>query len=223
MARARATILEVNSEFPEPRRIQQAAAKLNAGDVIGYPTDGLYALGADLQARNAVDRLYALRRLDKKKALSVVCGDLSQASQYAIIDDARYRVLRRLLPGPYTIILPATREAPKTGDAKRRAVGIRVPDHPVALSLLTALGRPILSTTAVIPPEEDEDNLGTGESPIGRASADPIAVADFFGEGLGLVVASGILSGAPSSVIDWTDDEPVIKRRGIGDLSLLEA
>lgn len=219
MPRARATLLEMNAQHPEPRKIQQAKARLEAGEVIGYPTDGLYALGADIEARGAIERLYALRGHDRKKPLAIVTSSLSDASRYAVIDDARYRLLKRVLPGPHTFILPATREAPKVGEVKRRQVGIRVPSHPVTHALIEALGRPLLSTSAL----RRQAREGDEEAEVFADAADPLAVADAFGDALGLVISAGLLPGTPSSVIDWTEPEPVVLRRGLGDVSLFES
>lgn len=212
MPRARAPLLEINAEHPEPRKIQQAKQKLEEGRVIVYPTDTIYGLAADIENRAAVERLYGLRKLDKKKPLSIVCASLSEVSRYAVVENEIFRVMKRVLPGPYTFILPATREAPKMGDTKRRAVGIRFPAHPVSLALVAALGRPLLSTSAIIDDEELETVVSS-----------PQTLADHYGtEGVALVLDAGPLEGTPSSVIDWTDEHPVILRRGAGDVSSFE-
>ncbi len=212
MARARAPLLEIHPDHPEPRKIQQAKQKLEEGRVIVYPTDSIYGLGADIENRSAIDRLYALRKLDKKKPLSIVCASLSDASRYAVIDNEVFRVMKRLLPGPYTFVLKATREAPRMGDTKRRTVGIRLPSHPVALALIEALGRPLLSTSAII----DEEDREPGPSA-------PSTLADHYGaEGVALVLDAGHLDGAPSSVIDWTEETPKVLRAGAGDISSFE-
>lgn len=201
--------MEIHPEHPEPYRIQQAVARLADGKVIVYPTDTIYGLGADVQQRSAIDRIYALRKLDPKKPLSLVCGSLSEAAKYAIIPDDCYRAMKRLLPGPYTFILRATREAPKMGDTKRRAVGIRIPGNPVALALVRTLGRPLLSTSAILDEHADE-------------ISDPLALADHYASDVTLVIDAGPLLGTPSSVVDWTDEAPVIVRRGAGDLSMFD-
>jgi tRNA threonylcarbamoyl adenosine modification protein (Sua5/YciO/YrdC/YwlC family) len=203
--------LQIHAEHPEPRKIQQAKAKIEEGRVIIYPTDTIYGLGADVEDRLAIDRIYALRKLDKKKPLSIVCASLSQASRYAIMENETFRVMKRLLPGPYTFILPATREAPKMGDTKRRAVGIRFPEHPVALALIESLGRPLLSTSAFIDDGEGEPVLSS-----------PSELADHYGDGVALVLDAGPLEGTPSSVIDWTGEDPVVVRAGAGDVSSFE-
>lgn len=211
VARQRTTLLQINPDHPEPHRIQQAVSRLSDGKVIVYPTDTIYGLGADIAQRSAIDRIYALRKLDAKKPLSLVVGSLSEASRYAVIDNDCYRVMKRALPGPFTFILRATREAPRMGESKRRTVGIRMPSHPVALALVRALGRPLLSASAIID-ERSED------------ISDPLALADHYGTGgdVSVVIDAGTLLGTPSSVIDWTEDSPQIVRRGAGDLSIFE-
>ncbi|MEQ9496266.1 MAG: L-threonylcarbamoyladenylate synthase [Deltaproteobacteria bacterium] len=208
MAKSRVTRVEVHPERPEPNRLKSAVALLDSGQVIIYPTDTVYGLGAALDERAAVERMYSMRRLDKKKPLSLICSSLSQVSQYAIVDDECHRFMRRVLPGPYTFILRATREAPRLGQSKRRTVGVRMPNHPVALALVEALGRPMLSTSA-IPPGEDE---GTVSDPAELAQA-------FSAAGIGVVVDAGLVPVTSSSVIDWSDDAPVVIREGAGDVS----
>jgi tRNA threonylcarbamoyl adenosine modification protein (Sua5/YciO/YrdC/YwlC family) len=214
VSRVRAPLLEINAEHPEPRKIQAAKQKLEEGRVIVYPTDTIYGLAAAIDNRAAIERLYALRKLDKKKPLSIVCASLSEVSRYAVVENEIFRVMKRVLPGPYTFVLTATREAPKMGDTKRRTVGIRFPAHPVSLALIAALGRPLLSTSAIIDEEEEKEDPPTSS---------PTTLADHYGaEGVALVLDAGPLEGTPSSVIDWTGDNPVILRRGAGDVSFLE-
>lgn len=211
MARNRAPLLDISPEHPEPHRVRQAVSRLKADEVVVYPTDTIYGLAVDFESRRGIDRLYALRKLDLKKPLSVVCASLSQASKYAVIDNECHRFMRRVLPGPYTFVLKATREVPRTGDSKRRAVGIRIPAHPVALALVEELGRPLLSTSAIL-----EDLPGE------REVSDPVRLAERYGDGVALVLDAGILEGTPSSVIDWTEDTPRVLRVGAGDVSELE-
>jgi tRNA threonylcarbamoyl adenosine modification protein (Sua5/YciO/YrdC/YwlC family) len=211
VAQKRALLMAIHPDHPEPYRIQQAIEKLETERVIVYPTDTIYGLGADSASKAAIARIYALRGLDEKKPLSLVCASLSEASRYAVISDDCHRVMRRVLPGPYTFILRATKEAPKMGDKKRRTVGIRIPKSAVALALVSRLGRPLLSASAII-----EGAL--------VPSSDPLELADAYGaEGVALVLDAGQLSGVPSSIIDWTEDSPVIVRKGAGDVSVLES
>ena len=141
-------IVEIDPNHPEPRKVARAVAALEAGEVIAYPTDTVYALGADLHNRKAIERIYQIKRMKSDQPLAFVCHDLSAIATYAVVENAQYRLLRRLLPGPYTCILPATREVPKIIAPKRKQVGIRVPNHPVPRAIAEALGRPLISTTA---------------------------------------------------------------------------
>lgn len=170
--------------------------------MIGYPTDTVYGFAADISHRQAIDRLYGLRKLDPKKPLSLVCSDLSEVSRYAVVSDECFRFMKRVLPGPFTFVLRATREAPRLGQSKRRAVGIRIPAHPVARALVAGLGRPLVSTGI---PLED--------SPV----SDPIELAErYVGRDVAMFLDGGISPGDLSTVIDWTEEEPVILRQGAG-------
>lgn len=198
----RVPLLTVHAEHPEPHRIGQAVSRLVQGQVIGYPTDTVYGFAADISHRQAIDRLYGLRKLDPKKPLSLVCSDLSEVSRYAVVSDECFRFMKRMLPGPFTFVLRATREAPRLGQSKRRAVGIRIPAHPVARALVAGLGRPLVSTGI---PLED--------SPV----SDPIELAErYVGRDVAMFLDGGISPGDLSTVIDWTEEEPVILRQGAG-------
>lgn len=206
LAKPRTTLLSIHPEHPEPHRIGQAVAHLEAGRVIVYPTDTLYGLAADIENRTAIERLYSLRRLDPNKPLSLICRDLSQVAHYAIMSDECYRFMKRALPGPYTFILKATREAPRMGQNRRRAVGIRVPASPVAQALVEALGRPVLSTSAA----------GLDEAAVN----DPVELAGLYGpRDVALILDAGLLFGTPSTVVDWSQDEPELVRQGAGDVA----
>jgi tRNA threonylcarbamoyl adenosine modification protein (Sua5/YciO/YrdC/YwlC family) len=196
-------ILAINADNPEPRKIRRAVEALEAGEVIAYPTDTVYGLGCDLLNKRAVDRLYAIKRMDRTHQLAFICHDLSDIARYAIVENQAYRVLRRFLPGPYTFILEATREVPRLIQSKRKTVGIRVPNHAVIRTITRELGRPVISTTAQRP---DEDPL------IG---ADDIDV-EF--KGLGLVLDAGTGGMVPTSVIDLTKSPPEIVREGAGSV-----
>lgn len=205
MARTRVTRLEINPEHPEPHRLRQAVARLEAGQPVIYPTDTLYGMGADVDQTAAVQKLYGLRRLDPKKPLSLVCASLEEVGQYAVFSNDAFRFMRRHLPGPFTLILKATRLAPRMGQSKRRTVGVRIPDHPVALELVRALGRPLLSTSV----EEETDHM-----------QDPAEYAERFqAHEVGLILDAGILEGRSSTVIDWSDETPELIREGAGETS----
>lgn len=141
-------LIEVNHLHPEPRKIKRAVETLERGGVVGYPTDVAYALGCDLHSRDGIEKLYQTKQMERSQPLAFLCPDLSDLARYAVVDNPSYRLMRRILPGPYTVLLPASREVPRLLQSKRRTIGMRVPDNPVTLALIRALGRPILSTTA---------------------------------------------------------------------------
>src|SRR6185503_7488756 len=141
-------LLDINPKTPEPRKIRRAVDALEDGQVIAYPTDTVYGLGCDVMNKRAVDRLYEIKGMERSQMLAFVCRDLSEVARYALVHDDVYRTLRRYLPGPYCFILPATREVPRIVQTSRRTVGVRIPNHPVALALIAELGRPIISSTA---------------------------------------------------------------------------
>jgi tRNA threonylcarbamoyl adenosine modification protein (Sua5/YciO/YrdC/YwlC family) len=196
-------LLSVNPSYPEPRKIRRAIDALEAGEVIGYPTDTVYGLGCDLFNKRAIERLYQIKRMDQSQKLSFICPDISNVARYAIVEKGIFRVLKKYLPGPYTFILEATREVPKIIQTKRRTVGVRIPDHAVTLALVHAFGRPIISTTAA----------PHGEEPY----IDPHEIDDRF-KGLGLVLDGGVGGSVPTTVIDLTTSLPEIIRTGAGSI-----
>lgn len=201
-------LLEINPTHPEPHRIRQAVARLESGQNVVYPTDTIYGLAAAIEHRAAVDRLYRLRKLDRSKPLSLVCSDLSEVARYAVVDNECFRVMKRVLPGPYTFILRATKEAPRLSQSKRKTVGIRVPAHPVAQALVAALGQPLLSTSG----------LGTPDADV----SDPVQLAEAYANtDVNLVLDAGLLRGVPSTVVDWSNDTPEVVREGAGDVEAL--
>ncbi len=202
--------LHMKIEHPQPRHISRAGEVLRAGGLAVYPTDTTYGLGCDIYAKRSIDRIYQLKGLDKKRRLSFLCSDLSQVAHYGIVEDRAYRILRHHLPGPYTFILKATREVPKIVQSNAQTVGIRVPASPTCLALLQELGHPIISTTVA--------RSVDGEAAY---SNDPDEIAAMFGHSIDLLLDGGPLEGEPSSVIDLTGEEPVLLRRGSGDLSWL--
>ena len=201
--RAAALLLSLNINHPEPRKIRRAVEALEAGGVIAYPTDTVYGLGCDLTNKNAIERLYAIKGMDRSHPLAFVCPDLSDIARYAVVENQVYRVLRRFLPGPYTFILGATREVPKLVQMKRKNVGIRVPACEATRALARELGRPIISSTAARP----------GEEPF----VDPKEIDAAF-KGLALVLDGGAGGLLPTSVIDLTTSPPEVVREGAGDV-----
>lgn len=181
-------------------------ARLESGSNVIFPTDTIYGLAAAVDQRAAVERLYRLRKLDRTKPLSLVCAGLGDVARFAVVDNECFRTMKRVLPGPYTFILRATKEAPRLGQSKRKTVGIRVPDHPVAQALVAALGSPLLSTSS----------LG------GDGLSDPVELAEAYaGTEVSLVLDAGILKGNPSTIVDWSGDEPEVVREGAGPVDAL--
>jgi tRNA threonylcarbamoyl adenosine modification protein (Sua5/YciO/YrdC/YwlC family) len=197
--------IHVNASHPEPRKIAQAVAALEKGDVIAYPTDSVYGLGCDISSRRGVEALYRMKNMRQDQLLSFVCPDLSDIARYALVNDAAYRVMRRLLPGPYTFILAATKEVPRVLRMKRKTVGVRVPSHPVTLALTRALGRPLVSTSA---------------SYDGEYLIDPAEIEDRFPD-LALVMDADGVGLTPSTVIDLSDGDPVVVRAGAGPVDFV--
>ncbi|MDB4995492.1 MAG: hypothetical protein JWM74_2924 [Myxococcaceae bacterium] len=197
-------LLEIMPDTPEPRKVRQAVELLEAGEVIAYPTDTVYGLGCDIMNRKAIDRLYAIKGMDKKHELAFICPDLADIAKYAVVEKAEYRVLRHYLPGPYCFILPATREVPKLLQSRRKTVGIRIPGHEVIRAIARELGRPIISTTA----------QRTGEDP----HVDPHEIDEAF-KGLAMVLDAGGGGMVPTTVIDLTTSPPEIIREGAGSVA----
>jgi tRNA threonylcarbamoyl adenosine modification protein (Sua5/YciO/YrdC/YwlC family) len=197
--------LAVYAEHPEPRKIQRAVEVLEKGGVVAYPTDTVYGLGCDLTNKAAVDRIYRMKRMRDDQLLAFLCPDLSEIARYAVVENATYRTLKRAVPGPFCFILPATREVPRMLMSKRKTIGIRVPDHPVAQALVRGLGRPIVSSSASLNGEQLQD-----PDDIARAFPD-----------VDLILDVGICGIIPSTVVDMTGDEPVLQRQGLGDVSTL--
>jgi tRNA threonylcarbamoyl adenosine modification protein (Sua5/YciO/YrdC/YwlC family) len=140
---SRAPIQPIDPVHPQPRHVQRAVAVLESGGLVSYPTDTYYAIGCDLFQKKAIERMALLKQRDARKPFAFLCADLGEVAKYAIVDNDRHRLLRRLLPGPYTVILPATRIVPRTALTRQRSVGVRGPDAPVALALVHGLGRPL--------------------------------------------------------------------------------
>ena len=201
---------QIHPETPQPRLIAQAVEILRQGGVVVYPTDSAYALGCHLGDKKALDRIKQIRQLDDKHNFTLMCRDLSDLGTYAKVDNIAYRLLKNLTPGPYTFILKATSEVPRRlMHPKRRSIGLRVPDNAIAQALLEALGEPIMTTTLIMP----GDDL-----PL----TDPYDIRQLLEHAVDLVIDGGYCGMEPTSVIDLVEDQPVILRRGVGDVSALE-
>ena len=197
--------LIVHYDHPEPRKIAHATQSLARGGVIAYPTDTVYAIGCDYAERKAVERVYQMKGMTAKQPLAFLLPDLGEIARFGVVSNAAYRLMKRLVPGPYTFILDATREVPKNliqERNKRKTVGVRVPDHPVTRALLLAHGRPILSTTATGPEHE--------------ALGDPNDVRDRYEQSLDVLVDGGHTGTEASTVISLVGDELEIVRIGKG-------
>lgn len=205
-----AQYFEVHPDNPQVRLLKQAVALLDQGGVLAVPTDSSYALVCHLDDKAAADRLRAIRQVDDKHHLTLLCRDLSELANYARVDNTQYRLLKAATPGPWTFILEATKEVPRrVSHPSRKTIGLRVPEHPVLHALLELhTGGPLLATT-LIPPGETEP-LNDAEDIRAR-----------FQHALAGVIDAGACPQEPSTVIDLSGDEPEIIRRGRGDPALL--
>src|SRR5437867_11297770 len=200
----RAPIQPVDPRHPQPRHIQRAHTGLQDGGIVSCPTDTYYALGCDAFQKKAMERLALLKRRDGKKPFAFLCADLGDVAKYGIVSNESYRLMRRLLPGPYTIILDATRLVPRTALTRQRQVGVRVPDAPVATALVRGLGHPLATTSASLP----------GEEPL----IDAADIQEHLGHGIDLILDGGVTLNEPSTVLDLTGPAPVVLREGKGRL-----
>jgi tRNA threonylcarbamoyl adenosine modification protein (Sua5/YciO/YrdC/YwlC family) len=198
-------MLSINSQNPQMRLIRKAVDILRQGGIIIYPTDTVYGLGCDLSNKKGIERIYELKRRNRKQPLSFICSDLKHISQYAKVTDYAYKTMKRFLPGPYTFILEASRLVPKIILPKRSTTGIRVPDNQICLALITELGQPIISTSVKTTDGEDLGN--------------PYEIEERFGRTVDLIIDGGIIIPEPSSVISLVDDNIEIIRNGKGDVS----
>ena len=196
---------ELHPVNPQLRFINKAVDALKNGGVIIYPTDTVYGIGCDIFDKQALERVKTIKNDPDIKLLSFICSGLKDISKYAKVSDYAYKAMKKLLPGPYTFILPAAREVPKKLWTKRKTVGIRIPDHPVALKLVEELGNPIISTSTT--------------NRKGDILVDAEEIRAVFNSQVDLMLASENIFGKPSTVIDFSEDEPQIIREGAGDIS----
>lgn len=201
-----AQFFTIHPTHPQRRLVRQAAEIVRRGGLIAYPTDSCYALGCDRAAAGALVRLRRIRGFGERHHLTLMCRDLSEISNYAIVDDARFRLLKRATPGSYTFILPARREVRRLAHPRRRTIGVRVPGHPVAHALLAELDQPMLSATL----------LPAGES---TPPADAEAIRERLEHEVDLVIDAGSCGTEASTVIDLTTDPPRVLRQGRGSLA----
>ena len=198
-------IYRINPENPQKRLIAKAVDILKTGGVIAYPTDTIYGFGCDILNKKAIQRIYQIKKRDRSKPFSFICSDLKNISEYAQVTDYAYKTMKRLLPGPYTFILPGTKLVPKIMLTKRKTVGIRVPNNNICLAIVEALGHPIISTS-----------VGWSDREV---LSDPQQIEETFGSQIELTIDGGILANQPSSIISLLDDLPEVIRAGQGEVS----
>lgn len=202
-----AQFFAIHPENPQERLVKQAAEIVRQGGVIVYPTDSCYALGCQMGNKEAMERILAIRKIDLKHHLTLMCADLSELGTYAKVDNSQFRQLKAATPGAYTFILPATKEVPnRTLHPKRKTIGLRVPDNKIALALLAELGEPMLSCTLMLPEETEPQT-------------DPYEIRNLLEHAVDLIIDGGWCGTEPTTVIDMTDGTVLI-REGKGDKAL---
>lgn len=201
----------IHPETPQPRLIRHSAEIIRAGGVVVYPTDATYALGCLIGDKDALDRIRRIRGLDESHQLTLVCRDLSEIASYAKVGNAHYRLLKAMTPGPYTFILPATKQVPRrVQHPKRKTIGIRVPENAILQALLTELGEPLMSTTLQLPGDEQPLN-------------DPYEVRQRLEKLVDLIIDGAFGDLEPTTVVDLSEDVPRVVREGRGDVARLGA
>ncbi len=200
----------IHPENPQKRLIAQACDIIRKGGLVAYPTDSGYALGCHIGDKNAMDRIRRIRDLDDDHNFTLVCRDLSELSTYAKVNNSVYRAIKSHTPGAYTFVLPATKEVPRRlQHAKRKTIGLRIPDNLIALALLEELNEPLMSSSLIMPGDE---------SPM----TDPEDIVDRLKKQVDLVIDGGFGTAEPTTVIEFIDDIPEVMRVGLGDPSHFE-
>lgn len=196
---------QIHPENPQGRLIKQAVQIIRSGGVVALPTDSCYALACQLDDKSAVERLRRLREVDERHHLTLLCRDLAEIANYARVDNRQYRLLKSATPGPYTFILEATKEVPRRlSHPSRKTIGLRVPENAITRALLEELGQPLLSTTLILPGEDEP-------------MTDPDLIRERLEKQVELVIDGGACGFEPTTVIDMTSDEPELLRHGRGD------
>ena len=202
-----AKLIEVHPADPQPHRVRKIVDRIREGAVIAYPTDSTYALGCRIGDRNAIKRISRIRRTPRKHNYTLVCADLSEISVYARVENWAYRLIKSLTPGPYTFVLPATRQLPKIlAHPKRRTIGIRVPDHPLVNAMLEELGEPIMSSTLSLPGDD-------------LPMTDPLDIEERIGHDIDVIAEAGPTGIEPTSVLDLSGGTVEVLRAARGDVS----
>ncbi len=200
-------VFEIHSENPQKRLIQSAASIVRDGGVVVYPTDSCYALGCHIGDKTALEKIQRIRALDKKHNLTLLCRDLSEIGIYAKVHNSSFRLMKAATPGPYTFLLVATRDVPsRLQHPKRKTIGVRVPDNQIILDLLEELGEPMLSTSLILPGDNDP-------------MTDPGEIADRLCGQIDLVIDGGACGLDATTVVDLADGQAVLVRKGMGDIS----
>jgi tRNA threonylcarbamoyl adenosine modification protein (Sua5/YciO/YrdC/YwlC family) len=196
---------QIHPDTPQPRLLRQVADVIRSGGIVAAPTDSAYALICRLDDKAAVERMRRIRGVDEKHHLTLLCRDLSEIAQYARVDNQQYRLLKATMPGPYTVVLEASREVPRRlSHPSRKTIGLRVPENRIMLALLEELGEPVIGTTLQLPGDE-------------HMLSDPDAVQERLGKQVELVIDGGAGTLEPTTIIDLTGSEPVLLRQGRGD------
>jgi tRNA threonylcarbamoyl adenosine modification protein (Sua5/YciO/YrdC/YwlC family) len=196
---------QIHPDNPQPRLVRQAAAIIQSGGIVAVPTDSAYALVCRLDDKAAVERLRRIRGVDDKHHLTLLCRDLSEISVYARVDNQQYRLLKATTPGPYTVVLEATREVPRRlSHPSRKTIGLRVPENRILLALLEELGAPVIGTTLQLPGDQ-------------HMLSDPDEVRERLGNQVELVIDGGAGTLEPTTIVDLTGPEPLLLRQGRGD------
>jgi tRNA threonylcarbamoyl adenosine modification protein (Sua5/YciO/YrdC/YwlC family) len=202
-----ARFVDLHPVNPQPRLVAQVVEALRDDALIAYPTDSGYALGCQLGNRDGRDRILRIRELDERHHFTLMCRDFAQLGQFVQVSNAAFRAVRAATPGPYTFILPATSEVPRRlMHPKKRTVGVRIPDHVVDCAILEELGEPILTSTLILPGEAEARTLGW-------------EIKEELDHQIDLVIDAGEVIDQPTTVIDWSGDQPEIVREGAGDAS----
>jgi tRNA threonylcarbamoyl adenosine modification protein (Sua5/YciO/YrdC/YwlC family) len=195
---------------PNPRKIEQVVEVLHRGGVAAYPTDSIYALGCAIEARSAIEKIFRAKEMHKNQRLALICPDLSTASEFGLFSQTAFRLAQRIFPGPYTLVVPATRVVPRTlTDHKRRTVGIRITSHPITQALAKALGRPLLTTSATAPETHDP-------------CRDADEILDVFEKYVDVVIDAEQTAGEPSTVLEVDREEIKLLRLGAGSVEGLD-
>ncbi|WP_368897285.1 L-threonylcarbamoyladenylate synthase [Morganella morganii] len=197
----------IHPDNPQARLINQSVEIFNKGGVVIYPTDSGYAIGCRLEDKDALQRICRLRQIDSNHNFTLMCRNLSDISTYAHVDNTVFRLIKNNTPGNYTFILRATKEVPRRlMSEKRKTIGLRIPANPIAMDLLAAMGEPLMSASLILPGND-------------FAESDPEEINDTLGKQVDLVIHGGYIGQQPTTVIDLTDDVPVVVREGTGDVT----